>query len=401
MTDGDWGGHVRCLGHAAGRRPDRRGGRARRADRRRHAAGADERPPRADPVHPAGDEPGPRSGSCCSTRPTTPPARRRSPAASTYPLRDRSLAVFRTPPLDAARAGSHAAPGGGAAEGGAADRSRRTADLTPGSASMTDPLDRLAADADRLAAERRRVPGSTYRLQMHAGFTLRDAAPHHAVPALARHHPRLHVSLLAAQPGSTHGYDVIDHGRLNPEIGTDDEFDRLGRRPCASAAWACSSTWCRTTCRVGGPNEWWADVLEHGPASPFAGLLRHRLGRPPAGTPARQGAATDPRPALWCGDRGRPSSASSSPTGHWSIHVRRDAVAGRPADVRRGPGARPGGGAVWNWSRDDPDLGRAAEHPDGGRSTCRRGTRPTRTALTRLVRVAGHQAAAGRAVDAE
>ena len=25
---------------------------------------------------------------------------------------------------------------------------------------------------------------------------------------------------LKARPGSTHGYDIIDHGRLNPEIGT-------------------------------------------------------------------------------------------------------------------------------------------------------------------------------------
>ena len=44
--------------------------------------------------------------------------------------------------------------------------------------------------------------------------------------------------LLAARPGSTHGYDIIDHGRLNPEIGTEDDFDALGRRAAASAAWA-------------------------------------------------------------------------------------------------------------------------------------------------------------------
>ena len=30
---------------------------------------------------------------------------------------------------------------------------------------------------------------------------------------------------LKARPGSTHGYDIIDHAQLNPELGTPEDFD--------------------------------------------------------------------------------------------------------------------------------------------------------------------------------
>ncbi|HKA06860.1 MAG TPA: malto-oligosyltrehalose synthase [Gemmataceae bacterium] len=135
---------------------------------------------------------------------------------------------------------------------------------------MPDPLERLAADANRLAAEHRRVPGATYRLQVHKDFNLRD---------LVRITPYLHSlgithaytsSLLAAKPGSTHGYDVIDHGRLNPEIGTDAEFDDWIAKLRELGMGLLLDT-VPNHMSVGGPNEWWADVLEHGPVSPFAG----------------------------------------------------------------------------------------------------------------------------------
>jgi (1->4)-alpha-D-glucan 1-alpha-D-glucosylmutase len=63
------------------------------------------------------------------------------------------------------------------------------------------------------------VPTSTYRLQLHAGFTADDAA--RLVPYLAE----LGVGhvfcspVLQAAPGSTHGYDVVDHTRISTEIG--------------------------------------------------------------------------------------------------------------------------------------------------------------------------------------
>src|SRR6476661_7650705 len=73
-------------------------------------------------------------------------------------------------------------------------------------------------------AKQRRLPESTYRLQFHAGFTFRDATA--VVPYLhdlAVTH--CYASpYLRARPGSTHGYDVIDHCRLNPEVGTDADY---------------------------------------------------------------------------------------------------------------------------------------------------------------------------------
>ena len=68
---------------------------------------------------------------------------------------------------------------------------------------------------------------ATYRLQFHREFTFRDATQ--LVPYLAA----LGIShvyaspITEARPGSTHGYDIIDHNRINPEIGGEEEFRRL------------------------------------------------------------------------------------------------------------------------------------------------------------------------------
>jgi len=69
------------------------------------------------------------------------------------------------------------------------------------------------------------IPCATYRLQFNAGFTFDDAT------AIVGYLDRLGIthcyasSYLAAVPGSTHGYDVADPTRLNPEIGTRDAYD--------------------------------------------------------------------------------------------------------------------------------------------------------------------------------
>ncbi|WP_261172043.1 alpha-amylase family glycosyl hydrolase, partial [Bordetella pertussis] len=60
---------------------------------------------------------------------------------------------------------------------------------------------------------------ATVRLQLHAGFTL-DAAG-----AQLDYYDALGISHLYLSPvararcGSTHGYDVIDHAQVNPELG--------------------------------------------------------------------------------------------------------------------------------------------------------------------------------------
>jgi (1->4)-alpha-D-glucan 1-alpha-D-glucosylmutase len=73
------------------------------------------------------------------------------------------------------------------------------------------------------------IPASTYRLQFNSGFTFRDAA---AIVPYLRDLGITHCyasPYLKATPGSTHGYDVVDHTRLNDELGTREDFDTFVR----------------------------------------------------------------------------------------------------------------------------------------------------------------------------
>ena len=84
-----------------------------------------------------------------------------------------------------------------------------------------------------LPAPGKPVPVSTYRVQLrpaadnHPGFGFDDAAA--AAPYLAQLGvTHLYCSpYLQAAPGSPHGYDVVDHSRLNSELGGQDAFDRM------------------------------------------------------------------------------------------------------------------------------------------------------------------------------
>jgi (1->4)-alpha-D-glucan 1-alpha-D-glucosylmutase len=115
------------------------------------------------------------------------------------------------------------------------------------------------------------IPRATYRLQFHKGFGFRDAA------ALAPYLARLGIShvyaspYLKARPGSMHGYDIIDHGRLNPELGDETAF----REMCAAfrdAGLGQVLDFVPNHMGVGGAdNAWWLDVLEWGPESEYAG----------------------------------------------------------------------------------------------------------------------------------
>ena len=115
-----------------------------------------------------------------------------------------------------------------------------------------------------------RRPESTYRLQFHAGFTFRDAAA--VVPYLHD----LGVThcyaspYLKARPGSTHGYDVVDPTSLNPEVGTDADYDAW---LAAMRERGMSHILDTVPNHMGvGTNEnpWWNDVLRHGRASKYA-----------------------------------------------------------------------------------------------------------------------------------
>jgi (1->4)-alpha-D-glucan 1-alpha-D-glucosylmutase len=119
----------------------------------------------------------------------------------------------------------------------------------------------------------RRVPSATYRLQFHAGFKFRDAIA--LVPYLAA----LGVShvyaspFLAARPGSLHGYDVTDPTRINPEIGTEAELERLVQTLRRHGMGLVMDLVPNHMGVLRADNPWWLDVLEKGRASRYAGFF--------------------------------------------------------------------------------------------------------------------------------
>jgi len=114
------------------------------------------------------------------------------------------------------------------------------------------------------------IPRCTYRLQLHREFGFREATA--LVPYLAM----LGVShvycspYLRARPGSLHGYDIIDHGALNPEIGNRDDFEgfvaELERHDMGQILDMVPNH----MGVMGRDNAWWMDLLENGPASAYA-----------------------------------------------------------------------------------------------------------------------------------
>ncbi|OWK34774.1 malto-oligosyltrehalose synthase [Fimbriiglobus ruber] len=130
-------------------------------------------------------------------------------------------------------------------------------------------IDRLGHAAADLAAARRRPPGATYRLQMHVGYTIQDALKAtEYLHALGITHAYT-SSLLAAKPGSTHGYDVCNHAILNPEIGTEDDLSGWTAALRERGMGLILDT-VPNHMSVGCANAWWTDVLENGPSSPYS-----------------------------------------------------------------------------------------------------------------------------------
>lgn len=115
-----------------------------------------------------------------------------------------------------------------------------------------------------------REPLSTYRVQLNSQFGFDAAAE--LVPYLEE----LGIDYLycspyfQAAPGSTHGYDVVDHSHVNEELGGTPAFERM----CA----AIERNGLRQILDIvpnhmaitGRENPWWWDVLQNGPSSAYA-----------------------------------------------------------------------------------------------------------------------------------
>jgi (1->4)-alpha-D-glucan 1-alpha-D-glucosylmutase len=128
-------------------------------------------------------------------------------------------------------------------------------------------IDRLLRDAIERIQSQRVLPASTYRLQFHAGFKFSDATA--IIPYLSKLGvTHVYASpYLKAKPRSMHGYDVIDHCRLNPELGSEKDYEAF---VAALREEGMGHIFDMVPNHVGvGTNEnvWWNDVLENGPAS--------------------------------------------------------------------------------------------------------------------------------------
>jgi (1->4)-alpha-D-glucan 1-alpha-D-glucosylmutase len=114
-----------------------------------------------------------------------------------------------------------------------------------------------------------RIPVSTYRLQFNHTFRFNDAQ------GIVSYLHDLGISDVYASPyfkarkGSLHGYDIVDPSALNPEVGTQEEYDTFTRElrkygmgqmlDIVPNHMSCESE-----------NPWWMDVLENGRSSPYA-----------------------------------------------------------------------------------------------------------------------------------
>ncbi|HEX6638005.1 MAG TPA: alpha-amylase family glycosyl hydrolase, partial [Steroidobacteraceae bacterium] len=116
-----------------------------------------------------------------------------------------------------------------------------------------------------------RPPRATYRLQFRREFGFADAS------AIAPYLRLLGVShvyaspYLRARPGSTHGYDIVAHDQLNPELGDQAAFVAMHEAFNAAGLVQILDFVPNHMGVTGADNPLWLDVLEWGPDSQYAG----------------------------------------------------------------------------------------------------------------------------------
>ncbi len=118
-----------------------------------------------------------------------------------------------------------------------------------------------------------RIPVSTYRLQFNRQFRFSDARK--IIPYLHE----LGITDIYSSPyfkakeGSLHGYDIVDHNTLNPEIGTEEEYNQLINELWKYGMGQILDIVPNHMCIESKENVWWMDVLENGPSSIYASFF--------------------------------------------------------------------------------------------------------------------------------
>jgi (1->4)-alpha-D-glucan 1-alpha-D-glucosylmutase len=115
-----------------------------------------------------------------------------------------------------------------------------------------------------------RIPVSTYRLQLNRDFTFEQAL------ALVEYLCDLGVTdcysspVLKAREGSVHGYDIVDHSQVNPELGGEGALVEFARALREREMGLLVDVVPNHMCIASSENAWWQDLLENGPSSQFA-----------------------------------------------------------------------------------------------------------------------------------
>ncbi len=117
------------------------------------------------------------------------------------------------------------------------------------------------------------IPNATYRLQLCGHLSFADAR------SLVDYLSDLGIGaaylspFFRARAGSAHGYDVVDHGEFEPTLGTEAEFQSLAEKLRRQSMGLLVDI-VPNHMGIDDPhNGWWQDVLENGPASPYAGYF--------------------------------------------------------------------------------------------------------------------------------
>src|SRR6202012_2142220 len=117
-----------------------------------------------------------------------------------------------------------------------------------------------------------KTPRSTYRLQLHKNFTFDDAL------SIADYLKSLGVThvytspYLQAAPGSMHGYDVVDHRKVNEELGGAEGHERFCKR-LNELGLGQGLDIVPNHMSLGEQNRYWGDVLETGTSSRYASFF--------------------------------------------------------------------------------------------------------------------------------
>ncbi len=119
----------------------------------------------------------------------------------------------------------------------------------------------------------RGTPLSTYRLQLHKDFTLAHAREVLSYVAELGVTDLYLSPILMSEPGSTHGYNLVDPRRIDPELGGREAWDDLARAIEDKKMGVLLDIVPNHMGIASEENRLWMDVLENGRSSAFASFF--------------------------------------------------------------------------------------------------------------------------------